>query len=179
VLRLSAVGPLIERTSTRSAAPQGLVYMAEVVVFGVVAADVILRVPRIPAPGDQVNAEALGWRIGEVQPTWHAGSARLGTTSVSSARSAATLCETSSWPSSNSTGSISSTHSVPVPRPHEPSSCSTRRASAPSSRWTAGPGRPPSCRYAGQISGQLIASTLRATPDTRPARQPQRSPLFS
>ena len=38
--------------------------MAEVVVFGVVAADVILRVPRIPVPGDQVNAEALGWRIG-------------------------------------------------------------------------------------------------------------------
>jgi sulfofructose kinase len=38
--------------------------MAEVVVFGVVAADVILRVPRIPAAGDHVNAEALGWRIG-------------------------------------------------------------------------------------------------------------------
>jgi sugar/nucleoside kinase (ribokinase family) len=38
--------------------------MAEVVVFGVVAADVVLRVPRIPAPGEQVNAEALGWRIG-------------------------------------------------------------------------------------------------------------------
>ena len=38
--------------------------MAEVVVFGVVAADVVLRVPRIPVPGDQVNAEALGWRIG-------------------------------------------------------------------------------------------------------------------
>jgi ribokinase len=38
--------------------------MAEVVVFGVVAADVILRVPRIPAPGDHVNAEALGWRVG-------------------------------------------------------------------------------------------------------------------
>jgi len=38
--------------------------MAEVVVFGVVAADVILRVPRIPAPGGQVDAEALGWRIG-------------------------------------------------------------------------------------------------------------------
>ena len=32
--------------------------MAEVVVFGVVAADVILRVQRIPAPGDHVNAEA-------------------------------------------------------------------------------------------------------------------------
>ena len=32
--------------------------------FGVVAADVILRVQRIPAPGGQVNAEALGWRIG-------------------------------------------------------------------------------------------------------------------
>jgi site-specific DNA-methyltransferase (adenine-specific) len=40
------------------------VSVAEVVVFGVVAADVVLRVPRIPAPGDQVNAEALGWRIG-------------------------------------------------------------------------------------------------------------------
>jgi sulfofructose kinase len=38
--------------------------MAEVVVFGVVAADVVLRVPRIPAPGGDVNAEALGWRIG-------------------------------------------------------------------------------------------------------------------
>jgi sulfofructose kinase len=38
--------------------------MAEVVVFGLVAADVILRVQRIPGPGDQVNAEALGWRIG-------------------------------------------------------------------------------------------------------------------
>jgi pfkB family carbohydrate kinase len=38
--------------------------MAEVVVFGVVAADVILRVQRIPGPGDHVNAEALGWRIG-------------------------------------------------------------------------------------------------------------------
>jgi hypothetical protein len=38
--------------------------MAEVVVFGVVAADVILRIPRIPAPGDHVSAEALGWCIG-------------------------------------------------------------------------------------------------------------------
>jgi len=34
--------------------------MAEAVVFGVVAADVILRVQRIPVPGDHVNAEALG-----------------------------------------------------------------------------------------------------------------------
>ena len=32
--------------------------------FGVVAADVILRVQRIPVPGDHINAEALGWRIG-------------------------------------------------------------------------------------------------------------------
>ena len=32
--------------------------------FGVVAADVVLRVPHIPASGDQVDAEALGWRIG-------------------------------------------------------------------------------------------------------------------
>ena len=38
--------------------------MAEVVVFGVVAADIVLRVQRIPDPGDHVNAEALGWRIG-------------------------------------------------------------------------------------------------------------------
>jgi hypothetical protein len=38
--------------------------MAEVVVFGVVAADVVLRVQRIPGPGDHVNPEALGWRIG-------------------------------------------------------------------------------------------------------------------
>ncbi len=38
--------------------------MAEVVVFGVVAADLVLRVQRIPAPGGHVNAEALGWRIG-------------------------------------------------------------------------------------------------------------------
>ena len=32
--------------------------------FGVAAADVILRVQHIPAPGDHVNAETLGWRIG-------------------------------------------------------------------------------------------------------------------
>jgi sugar/nucleoside kinase (ribokinase family) len=38
--------------------------MAEIVVFGVVAADIVLRVQRIPAPGGQVDAEALGWRIG-------------------------------------------------------------------------------------------------------------------
>jgi sugar/nucleoside kinase (ribokinase family) len=38
--------------------------MAEVVVFGVVAADIVLRVQRIPGAGDHVNAEALGWRIG-------------------------------------------------------------------------------------------------------------------
>jgi sugar/nucleoside kinase (ribokinase family) len=38
--------------------------MAQVVVFGVVAADVILRVPRVPASGGQVDAEALGWRVG-------------------------------------------------------------------------------------------------------------------
>jgi sulfofructose kinase len=38
--------------------------MAEIVVFGVAAADIVLRVPRIPVPGDHINAEALGWRIG-------------------------------------------------------------------------------------------------------------------
>jgi hypothetical protein len=33
--------------------------MTEVVVFGVVAADVILRVQRIPVPGDQVNGQVF------------------------------------------------------------------------------------------------------------------------
>ena len=32
--------------------------------FGVAAADIVLRVPRIPAPGDHIIAEALGWRMG-------------------------------------------------------------------------------------------------------------------
>ena len=38
------------------------------------------------------------------RPTWHAGSARLGTTYVSSARSALTRWATISWPNSNSAG---------------------------------------------------------------------------
>jgi hypothetical protein len=47
---------------TRNAKPR-LYYM-----FGVVAADVVLRVQRIPAPGDHINAEALGWRVGGSSP---------------------------------------------------------------------------------------------------------------
>jgi ribokinase len=38
--------------------------MARVIVFGAVAADVVLRVPSLPGPGDQVQAEPLGWRLG-------------------------------------------------------------------------------------------------------------------
>ena len=38
--------------------------MAKVVVFGTVAADIVLRVPLLPRPGDHIGAEPLGWRIG-------------------------------------------------------------------------------------------------------------------
>ena len=38
--------------------------MAEIVVFGTVAADIVLRVPALPRPGDHIGAEPLGWRIG-------------------------------------------------------------------------------------------------------------------
>lgn len=38
--------------------------MAEIVVFGTVAADIVLRVPDLPRPGDHIGAEPLGWRIG-------------------------------------------------------------------------------------------------------------------
>ena len=58
-----------------------------------------------------------------VRPTWHAGSAQLGTTYVSSARSAQTQWATISWQNSNSAVSIPSTHSVPTLRPHAPSYC--------------------------------------------------------
>ena len=60
-----ASGPWTTRkTCMQKALLDRLMSMAQIVVFGVVAADVILRVPRIPASGDHVNAEALGWRIG-------------------------------------------------------------------------------------------------------------------
>jgi sugar/nucleoside kinase (ribokinase family) len=35
-----------------------------VVVYGTVAADVVLRVPALPRPGDLLDAEPLGWRLG-------------------------------------------------------------------------------------------------------------------
>ena len=38
--------------------------MAEIVVFGTVAADIVLRVPALPRPGDHIGAQPLGWRIG-------------------------------------------------------------------------------------------------------------------
>jgi ribokinase len=38
--------------------------MAEVVVYGTAAADVVLRVPRLPTPGEHLQATALGWRLG-------------------------------------------------------------------------------------------------------------------
>lgn len=38
--------------------------MAEVTVFGTAAADVVVRVPRLPAPGDHLSATSLGWRLG-------------------------------------------------------------------------------------------------------------------
>ena len=38
--------------------------MAEVLVFGTVAADIVLRVPVLPRPGDHIGAEPLGWRLG-------------------------------------------------------------------------------------------------------------------
>jgi hypothetical protein len=54
------------------------------------------------------------------RPTWPAGSARLATTYVSSALSAQTRWATISWPNSNSTVSIPSTRSVPMPPPRAP-----------------------------------------------------------
>ncbi len=38
--------------------------MAEIAVYGTVAADVVLRVPALPRPGDHIPAEPLGWRLG-------------------------------------------------------------------------------------------------------------------
>jgi len=38
--------------------------MAEILVFGTVAADIVLRVPVLPRPGDHIGAEPLGWRLG-------------------------------------------------------------------------------------------------------------------
>lgn len=38
--------------------------MTEVVVFGVVAVDIVLRVAQLPRSGEAVTATALGWRIG-------------------------------------------------------------------------------------------------------------------
>jgi hypothetical protein len=73
----SASRPDGEEEQTRTRGEDGLIWAAwsptperQTGVHGrgrrvrVVAADIVLRVRCIPAPGDQVNAEALGWRIG-------------------------------------------------------------------------------------------------------------------
>jgi sugar/nucleoside kinase (ribokinase family) len=38
--------------------------MADILVFGTVAADIIVRVPALPAAGDHVGGALLGWRLG-------------------------------------------------------------------------------------------------------------------
>ena len=38
--------------------------MSDVVVFGTVVADVVVRVASFPRPGDRIRAEPLGWRLG-------------------------------------------------------------------------------------------------------------------
>jgi sugar/nucleoside kinase (ribokinase family) len=38
--------------------------LADVVVYGTAAADVVIRVPALPRPGDHLGAEPLGWRLG-------------------------------------------------------------------------------------------------------------------
>jgi sugar/nucleoside kinase (ribokinase family) len=38
--------------------------VADVAVYGTVAADVVLRVPALPHPGDHIKADPLGWRLG-------------------------------------------------------------------------------------------------------------------
>jgi sugar/nucleoside kinase (ribokinase family) len=52
--------------------------MAEVLVFGTVAADVVLRVPTLPAAGDHVTAEPLGWRLGGSSANFACGLAGAG-----------------------------------------------------------------------------------------------------
>jgi hypothetical protein len=90
-------------------------------VFGVVAADVILRVQRIPAPATTSTPRRCDGASAGVRPTWHARSAQLGTTCVSLARSAETRWAAISWPNLNSTASKPSTHSVLMLRPRTPS----------------------------------------------------------
>lgn len=49
--------------------------MADIAVFGTAAADVVVQVPRLPAPGDHLSATSLGWRLG-------GGSANVGSALV-------------------------------------------------------------------------------------------------
>jgi sugar/nucleoside kinase (ribokinase family) len=124
--------------------------MAEVVVFGVVAADVVLRVQHIPVPGDHVNAEALGWRIG--------GSSANVACGLSSAGHHVRLVGPVGRDSMGEHllaeleqhgVDTEYTFRVDAASPRT-SSCSTTRASARSSRWTAGPGHRLSCPHTGR-----------------------------
>jgi ribokinase len=125
--------------------------MAEVVVFGVVAADIVLRVQRIPAPGEQVNAEALGWRIGGSSANVACGLGTaghhvrlvgpVGTDSMGDNL----LAELQQYGVDTEY-----TFRADAASPRT-SSCSMTRASARSSRWTAGPSLRLSCPYAGRI----------------------------
>jgi len=38
--------------------------MADVVVFGQVAIDIVIRVPTVPRPGEHIAGEGMGWRVG-------------------------------------------------------------------------------------------------------------------
>ena len=153
--------------------------MAEVVVFGVVASDVVLRVQRIPAAGDQVDAEALGWRIGgssanvacglssaghHVRLVGPVGTDAMGDHLLAELERCGVDTEYAFRADAASPRTLI---------------CSTTRASARSSRWTAGLGRGLSCPYVGRISGQLIVSTSRVIRGSQPAQRPRLRRLFS
>jgi sugar/nucleoside kinase (ribokinase family) len=52
--------------------------VAEVAVYGTAAADVVLRVPALPRPGDHIWAEPLGWRLGGASANLACGLASAG-----------------------------------------------------------------------------------------------------
>jgi len=54
--------------------------VAEIAVFGTVAVDVVLRVPRLPRQGDHLAAETLGWRLGGSSANLACGLAAAGHT---------------------------------------------------------------------------------------------------
>ena len=152
--------------------------MAEIVVFGVVAADVILRVQRIPAPGDQVNAEALGWRIGGSSANVACGLSMAG-------HHVRLVGPVGTDPMGD--------HLLAELEQYGVDTEYTFRADAASPRTLillddtgertiiavdSGADCRRSCPSAGRISGQLIASMSRVTRGTRPTQRPQLNRLF-